>query len=403
MKIHTYRCRFYPKKEFEKVLFENINAASFVYNKCLEQSIYHYKLSKQYNIGKGPYINRKYFNTILKLLKNDYPFLKEADASCLQQSYERLIKAYERFFKIKGGYPKFKSIKNPNKSFTLKNTTFKTKKGDKKSTIRIENGKLRLNKLGYITLKDNRKITGNIKQVTIKYENNRWYAHIIHETENIQKYPKTGKKIGIDVGIINFMTLSNGQVIKKPPLDKIDAKIIKYQQKMSQQKKYGSNWKKTRKKLYKAINKKKDIINDYRHKVSTNIVKEYDFIAMETLNIQGLMKNKHNSHNIQESGWYTIKSMIKYKSDWYGKKFVTIDQWFPSSKKCSSCEYIFDNLKSNTRKWCCPKCKTIHDRDYNAAKNILNEALRTEGTPGICLVDLLHVTEYYIIKSINVA
>ena len=390
--ILTDKCEFVPDDELEKVLWFNIHACAFLFNKTLEYSIYRENLVKEFGIGEEWKINRIYTQKIIKTLKNQKEFLKKAESTCLEASTDRLIKAYNSYYNGSKGRPHFKSRKrNPVNSFTLRNNSYETKEGIKGS-LRWEGNKFRINKLGYLIVKHKRDINGTIKEATIKFENGCWFICIVYELEKIHpkdKFSSHGLYVGIDAGIIDFLTFSNGWVIAKPDLKRINGRIIYYQQKLDRQKPGGSNWKKTHKKLQKWITKKNNVIKDYYHKISYNIVKHCEFIAMETLNIRGMIKCSNLSHSIHEIGWKKLIDMIKYKAQWYGREFVQIDRWFPSSKKCNVCGEINDNLDRGEREWECPNCHSILQRDVNAAKNILDEGLRATGSMVLCLVDFI--------------
>jgi putative transposase len=263
-----------------------------------------------------------------------------------------------------------------------------------KSSLRWEGNEFRINKIGYIKVKYKRGIDGKIKEATIIKENGRWFLCIVYELEKIEpreEFKDSGLYVGIDVGLTDFLTFSNGKVIPKPDLKRINGRIQYYQQKLSRQKKDGSNWKKTLKKLQRWIEKKNNVVNDYYHKISYNIVKHCKFIAMETLNIRGMIRSRNLSHSIHEIGWGKLIEMIKYKAQWYGREFVQIDRWFPSSKKCNVCGEINHGLGRGERVWECPHCHSILQRDVNAAKNILDEGLRAAGSTVLCLVDFMPI------------
>lgn len=387
MFVRTDKRRIYPGKVMLEIFNRQLRHCAFVYNKALEYVIYHRRIARLYGV-KFLY-NEKFFNQILRLVKNEYLFLEDSESTSLQQSVQRLRMAFQRYLKKTAGFPKFKKYKrNPVISFTLKNNSYSDKNGTILYTQReTEDGKFRLNNMGNITLKDKRPIP-DVKTTTIKIENGRWFACITYEKETTRDYPKKRKNVGIDMGLASYMTFSNRKVITKPNTEKVDAKIKKYQQKLNLCKKGpGSNKKKIQKKLQKQQNKKNDILNDFRHKTSKDIVYEYDFIAMETLDIKGMLQDGKYNAGIQDAGWYDVKQKIKYKTEESGKKVKEISQWFPSSKKCHKCGYIYKDLKPYERYWFCKKCGQIHNRDVNAAINILNEALWAEGTPVLCLVD----------------
>ena len=389
----TDKIEFVPDKDLEGELNFNLRAAGYVFNKTLEYSVYRENLVKEFRIGEKWKVDRNYTQKIVKNLKTQKTFLKKADSTCLQASTDRLIKAYEGYYNHRSGRPKFKSLKdNPVRSITLRNNEYSTRKG-MKGSIRWENDKLRLNKLGFIKVKHKRDINGKIKEATILKENGRWFVCISYELEKIpvkDDFPAHSLYLGIDVGLTDFLTLSNGEVIPKPDLKKINSRIKYYQQKLSRQKEGGSNWKKTLKKLHKWQNRKNNVVNDYYHKASYNIVKNSAFIAMETLNIRGMIKS-NLSRSIHEIGWGKLIRMIKYKAQWYGREFVQIDRGFPSSKKCNVCGKINRGLGRDEREWECPNCHSILSRDVNAAKNILDEGLHATGSMVLCLVDFMPI------------
>jgi len=392
--ILTDKIEFIPDEDLEGELNFNLRAAGYVFNKTLEYSIYRENLVREFNIGNNIKVNRNYTQKIVKNLRKRKPFLKKADSTCIQASTDRLIKAYEGHYNGRTGRPKFKSLKNnPVKSITLRNNEYSTKNGVKGS-IRWEGRRLRLNKLGYIDVRYKRDIDGKIKEATILKENGKWFVCIVYELEKIhprEEFNGPALYVGIDLGLTDFITFSNGKVIHKPDLKRINGRIQSYQQKLSRQKEGGSNWKKTLKKLQRWTNKKNNTVNDYYHKISYNIVKHCQFIAMETLNIRGMMRARTLSRSIHEIGWGKLIEMIRYKAHWYGREFVQIDRWFASSKKCNVCGEINHGLDRGVREWECPHCHNILQRDVNAAKNILDEGLRATGSMVLCLVDFIPI------------
>ena len=399
--ILTDKCEFVPDEELEKELRFNIFASAFVYNKTLEYSIYRENLVKEFGIGQQWKINRTYTQKIIKTLRKQKKFLEDAESTCLQASTDRLIKAYEGYYNHRTGTPKFKSRKkNPVKSITLRNNFYNTKEG-RVGTLRwLSENEFRANKIGTITVKHRRQINGKIKEATIKHENGHWFICIAYELEENKagEFSHHGLYVGIDLGLTDFLTFSNGRVIAKPDLKRINGRIQYYNQKLSRQKEGGSNWKKTLKKLHKWIRKKNNTVHDYYHKISYNIVKHCKFIAMETLNIRGMIKS-NLSRSIHEIGWGKLIEMIKYKAEYYGREFIQIDRWFPSSKKCHVCGEINHDLGREEREWECPHCHSIHQRDVNAAKNILDEGLRVAGSTMLCLVDFTPIGQGKFIYS----
>ena len=244
--ILTDKIEFVPDKDLEGELNFNFRATGYVFNKTLEYSFYRENLVKEFAIGNNCKVDRKYTQEIIKTLKKTKPFLKKAESTCIEASTDRLIKAYSGYYAGRTGRPKFKSLKkNPVRSITLRNNNYTTKDGIK-SSIRWEGNKLRLNKLGYIKVKYKRDIDGKIKEATILKENGKWFVCITYELEKIPKadFLENNLYVGIDVGLTDFLTFSNGKVIQKPDLTKINERIRYYQQKLSRQKEGGSNWKK---------------------------------------------------------------------------------------------------------------------------------------------------------------
>jgi IS605 OrfB family transposase len=209
----------------------------------------------------------------------------------------------------------------------------------------------------------------------VLYQNMKWFILITIRSDNIKPFPKTGKKIGIDLGLKNLIVLSNGQKFDPPNISYSNSKLDGLNQKLSSKKENSRNYNKTKFKQNSEHFHRKNIINDYFHKVSTYIVKEYDVIAMESLDIQDMLKDRRYSKNIFHANWHKLLYMIKYKCELYGKIFIQVSRRFPSTKLCSKCGYKYDDITIDVRTWQCPKCGKIHDRDVNAAKNILNRAL----------------------------
>ena len=235
-------------------------------------------------------------------------------------------------------------------------------------------------KLGYVhyhTSSEYKKLLKNskINNVTVKRENGKYYA-IVNIKTTEEEWKKTGANVGIDLGFKNLATLSTGQEIANLDLRHEDEMIKKYQQKLNQQEYMSNNYQKTLKKYYKWQNRKNNKIQNAYHQLSNYIVKNYDIIAMENLNIKGMFKNKRWAPKLQRIVLYKLVKMIKYKSEWHGKTFIQIDRFFPSSQLCSKCGYQKHGLTLDIREWICPVCKTKHNRDLNAAKNILKKALQ---------------------------
>lgn len=358
-----------PNGSMVEVLEQNMGNARFIWNNLLGM---YFNLYLLFNFHGYPlYPNIRNFNAMLKMLKQENAFLYEGESTSQQQVFRDLNKAFTKFFKEGAGYPRFKSKKNPKQSFRIQ------KNGN---NIRITNRRIRLAKLGYVhyrTSTEYKKLlkTSKINNVTIKRENGKYYA-IVNITTTVEELEKTGKSIGIDLGLKNLATLSNGQEITNLDLKREDKMIQKYQKKLSRQKYMSKNYQKTLKKYYKWTNRKNNKIQNAYHQLSKYLITQYDIIAMENLNIKGMFKNKKWTPKLQKISLYKLLNMIKYKAEWYGKTFIQVNRFYPSTKTCNTCGYKNKNITLKTRQWTCPICKTKHHRDINAAKNILNESIK---------------------------
>ena len=363
----------YPDEDMVSVLEQNIGNHRFVWNKILERYGELYNLFKSNGYPLNPTISN--LNVILNMLKKEYSFLYESESSSLQQVCRDLNKAFNKFFKEGAGYPKFKSKKNNTQSFRIQKN---------KENIKITNKRIRLAKIGYVHYRTSKKYknllkSSKINNITVKKENGKYYA-IVNIKTNIDELEKKDKEIGIDLGLKNLATLSDGQEITNLDLKREIKQIRKYQKKLSRQKYMSKKYQKTLKKYHKWINRLNNKIQNAYHKFSKYLVKNYDLIGMEDLNIKGMFKNKKWSNKMQKISLYKLITMIQYKADWYGKTLIQIDRYFPSSKKCHVCGHINHELTIDIREWTCPHCKTKLHRDINAAINILNEAKRIQST-----------------------
>jgi putative transposase len=227
-------------------------------------------------------------------------------------------------------------------------------------------------------MKYSRTVQGKILTATISRNNsNQYFVSFNVKNSPIKSLKKTGQRVGIDLGLKDLATLSNGYKTGKIQLKGIDKKIQRQHQILSKMIKGGSNWVKAKTKLNKLYQKKKNIINDYLHQITTKIVREFDEIYVGNVNNQLGLKNKYLARTTVDQHWYEFKRQLDYKSDWYDKKFMVVDEKY-TSKTCSNCGYVTESINLNIRLWICPECNLKHDRDINAAQNIL-----TVGTTGI--------------------
>ena len=350
--LKAYKYRIYPDAEQMQFFAKCFGCVRFVYNRMLSDRIEHYNLT-----GKS-------LNNTPAQYKSEFTWLKEVDSLALANAQMNLNTAYRNFFRDKSnGFPKFKSKKNNNFSYTTNN---------QKGTVYVENGYIKLPKLkSPVKIRQHRSFEGVIKSCTIsKAPSGKYHISILVETE-IQKLPASDMRVGIDVGIKDFAVLSNGEAYKNPKhLRKSEKRLAKLQRDLSRKQIGSSNRNKARIKVAKLHEKIANQRSDFQHKLSRKLVDNHDAIVLESLNIKGMVKNHHLAKSISDAGWSEFMRQIKYKADWAGKTVVEIGQWEPSSKTCHSCGHKLDKLTLDVREWACPKCGTAHDRDINAAINI---------------------------------
>ena len=364
--IRGYKFPVLPTEEQKTFFAKSFGCSRFVFNHFLNARKDHYLKN-----GKGIE-----YNDTAKLLVSlkedkDTEWLNEVNSQSLQQSLRQLDVAYQRFFKKIASFPSFKS-KYDKQSFCVP------------QHFSFKNGLLTIPKLKAIKVNQHRPFGENyeICFLTIsKTKTNKYFVSFIVEEDFTPKVKKTNKSVGIDLGLIDLMTFSDGKKISNPRIAKKYRKKLEYQQRQHSKKtKKGKNRERARVELAKTYEKITNVKLDYSHKLTSNIVKNHDIICMEDLSISNMMKDHKKARSIQEVSWYEIVRQLKYKSEWNDRKFVQIDRWFPSSKTCNDCGYINQSLKEGDREWDCPICNIHHDRDYNASLNILKQGLCGLGT-----------------------
>lgn len=359
--------RLYPTKA-QKVFFNKcIGAERVAYNAMLNTKIVLYR---DYGI--------KDFSPNWSSLKDFYPWMKEVDSRCLNYAKQELMVAYRNWFRSlknggKIGFPTFKkkTYVGSYHNTSMPNTPDRLFK-DGKIFIPV----IKWVRYAHYKELDLSKIK-KIRNLTIKRTNtNKYFVSVCCDVE-LEEYGHKGNCIGLDLGIKNLIITSDGEKFENKRFTHTCKKRVKHLQKLYSRKCKGSkNREKARIRLATAYEKLGNRRKDYLHKLTTRLVRENDIICIEDLNVRCMLKNHKLAKSISDCSFSMIRSMLSYKCEWYGRKLIVIDRWSPSSKKCSCCGYTVNSMGLNVREWICPNCLTIHDRDINAAKNILDEGLR---------------------------
>ena len=376
----TFKFRLYPDKKQEIQLAKTFGCCRFVYNYYLNKRIEAYKENKQT-------INYYACSADLTNLKKQLLWLKEVDKFALQNALRDLDRAYSNFFREikKGnknqGFLKFKKKHNSKQSYR---TTWSN------NNIEVNGNKIKIPKLGWIKIAKSRDISGRILNCTItKTKSGKYFVSICCTDVVIDKYERTSKVIGIDLGIKRFATTSDGEVIENPKhLAKLEKRLTREHRKLSKKQKGSKNREKQRIKLARVYEKIANTRTDFLQKLSTRLIKENQIICLEDLSIANMVKNRNLAKSISDVSWDKFIRMLQYKALWHDRLIQKIDKFYASSQSCSACGYKNTEISNlSIREWECPQCHTIHDRDINAAINVLNEGLRllnsTAGTVGL--------------------
>ena len=358
----AYRYRFYPAPEQVSELNRTLGCVRFVWNWALAERTRRYRVD-------GERVDYHQLSAELTILKrtDSAGFLREVASCPLQQVLRHQQAAFNNFFAKRARYPRFKSRSgHQSMEYTTK-------------AFRWRDGQLFLAKLAQpLDLRLSRPLPDGCAPSTVTVSRDtagRWHVSMLVD-EPIEPMPATGMSIGVDLGLKDFLVTSDGERIPHPQhLRRKEQRLARYQRMMARKTKGSNNRRKAKAKVAKTHAKVADARRDFLHKTSTSLVERYDTIVVEDLHVAGMVKNHCLAKSIIDSGWAEFRRQLEYKAAWYGRRLVVIDRWHPSSKLCSTCGHLLAHLSLGTRHWTCPTCRTLHDRDINAAKNILAEGL----------------------------
>jgi putative transposase len=354
IQVKTYRYKLRPTPSQQRALGQWLGACRYVYNLSLS---YKKTLWEQNKVSVGKNEIQKELAGIAK----ETPWLGCVHSQTLQEVTDRVFNAYDGFFKLGKGFPKF-ARKGQYQSFSFK------------QSVKVSATHVQLPKLGKIKYRNSQDCTGTIKRATVRECADGWYVCLCVETD-IESLPISPNSIGIDVGIKSLLVTSSGETVENPKhLYKAEKKLKRLQRLVSRKKKGSANRRKAVKKLARQHQKVANTRADFHHKVTTKLIRENQSIACEDLKIKNMLANHHLAKSISDAGWYSLTQMLEYKADWYGRTFERVSARH-TSQDCSGCGYRNTELTLAVREWACPSCGSTHDRDINAAKNIKSRAV----------------------------
>jgi putative transposase len=354
----AYKYRFYPTPEQARLLSQTFGCARYVYNWALRlHSDAYYQQQKRVN----------YHDTSAALTKlkqqDDHVWLSEVSSVPLQQALRHLDRAFRNFFEGRAAYPTIHK-KHSEQSATYAASAF-TWDGKALNLAKMEHP---------LNIVWSRPLPQGCRPSTVtvsKDRANRYFVSLLVE-EDIQPLPPAEQGVGLDLGLKSMVVLSTGETVSNPKFfHKDEKKLARAQRRLARKQKGSKNRAKARVKVARIYARIADRRRDYQHKLSTSIIRENQTICVESLQVKNMVKNHHLAKAISDVGWGEFVRQLEYKASWYGRTLVKIDKWYPSSKRCFDCGHLLDSLELSMRSWTCPECGVVHDRDRNAARNVL--------------------------------
>lgn len=355
--ILSHKIRIYPNREQEQFLKKSCGVARFVYNWGLAewQKLYkngekpnHLKLKRQFN----------------ELKNHEFPFVNEVSCCCYQYAFSNLGKAYKNFFDRRTKFPRFKK-KGIHDSFSITNQKFS-----------VENKSVKLPKIQPMRMAEELRFDGKIMSGTVSRVADKWYISIAVEVKKDLTLPKTGKFVGVDLGVKDIAITSDGCKFANPRwIHKSEKKLKRLNRELARRHRTSKRRERTRLRLARQHDRVANQRKDWLHKITTYLVRNNDVIALEDLNVRGMVKNHNLAKAIANVSFGEFNRQIEYKSQMYGKQIHRVDRFFPSSKTCSNCGCVQEKMPLHVREWTCPDCGAHHDRDINAATNLLRQVI----------------------------
>ena len=369
--LKAIKIRIYPTVEQVDFINKQLGCCRFVYNNCLAFRKDSYQ-NEHISVSSSSAVKH------ITVLKKDNEWLKNVHSKVLQQSVRDMNQAYDNFFKLHKGFPKFKSKHDNRQSCRFPKDAFIGVRGNRIDLIKV------LKDIHFkCSRNDERYLNRNqdkVKSITLSKEpNGKFYLSVLID-KPLRQVPQSSSMVGLDLGIKDFAVTSDGQVIENIHFKKNEESRLKRLQRQISKKIVGSkNREKARLRFAKLNEKIRNRKLNFLHDVTNHLIDENQVIVMEDLNVKGMVRNHKLAESISEVNWGEFRRMLAYKAAWHGRQLVFIDRFYPSSKRCNHCGYIYKELTLKDRQWVCPECGSLIDRDYNAALNILEEGQRIIG------------------------